>query len=176
VSNLRRREYLEDLFVKHAAAVRAYALRRIDPATAEETVSEVFVIAWRRLDDVPSDPLPWLLACARRVLANQRRAGRRRIALQQRLSQAGDLPGAWEFDGVPDRPLARALGELSEEDRELLLLVAWDELEPEQTALALGCSRRTLAVRLHRARRRLADSLQRIEHEEPSTTTMESLR
>jgi RNA polymerase sigma-70 factor (ECF subfamily) len=175
VSNPRRREYLEDLFVKHAAAVRAYALRRIDPATAEETVSEVFVIAWRRLDDVPSDPLPWLLACARRVLANQRRAGRRRIALQERLRQAEDLPGAWQLS-VPDRQLARALDELSEEDRELLLLVAWDELEPEQTALALGCSRRTLAVRLHRARRRLADSLQRIEQEEPSTTTMESLR
>jgi RNA polymerase sigma-70 factor, ECF subfamily len=176
VSNLRRRERLENLFVEHAAAVRAYALRRIDPATAEETVSEVFVIAWRRLDDVPPDPLPWLLACARRVLANQRRAGRRRIALQERLSQLGDPPGAWEFDGVPDRPLARALGELSGDDRELLLLVAWDELDPEQAAQALGCSRRTLAVRLHRARRRLADSLQRIEHDEPSTTIMESLR
>jgi RNA polymerase sigma-70 factor (ECF subfamily) len=176
VRNLWRREHLEDLFVKHAAAVRAYALRRIDPATAEETVSEVFVIAWRRLDDVPSDPLPWLLACARRVLANQRRAGRRRVALQERLSHLGDPPGAWEFDGVPDRPLARALGELSGDDRELLLLVAWDELDPEQAAQALGCSRGTLAVRLHRARRRLADSLRRIEHEEPPITTMESLR
>jgi DNA-directed RNA polymerase specialized sigma24 family protein len=60
VSELRRREHLEELFVDHAAAVRAYALRRIDQAAAEETVSEVFMIAWRRLDDVPSDPLPWL--------------------------------------------------------------------------------------------------------------------
>jgi RNA polymerase sigma-70 factor, ECF subfamily len=176
VSKVRRRERLEKLFVDHASAVRAYALRRIDPATAEETVSEVFIIAWRRLDDVPSDPLPWLLACARRVLANQRRAARRRVALHERLSQAGDPPGAWEFDGVGDRPLARALGELSGEDRELLLLVAWEELDPEQTAQTLGCSRRTLAVRLHRARRRLADSLQRIEQQERSTTTMESLR
>jgi RNA polymerase sigma factor (sigma-70 family) len=177
VSNSRRRERLESLFVEHAAAVRAYALRRIDLATAEETVSEVFVIAWRRLDDVPSDALPWLLACARRVLANQRRAGRRRVALQERLSQAGDVLGAWEFDGVPDRPLARALAELSDDDRELLLLVAWEELEPEQTALAFGCSRRTLAVRLHRARRRLTDVLARIEDEDLSTpSTMESLR
>jgi RNA polymerase sigma-70 factor, ECF subfamily len=176
VSELRRREHLEELFVGHAAAVRAYALRRIDQATAEETVSEVFMIAWRRLDDVPSDPLPWLLACARRVLANQRRATRRRVALQERLSQAGEVPEVSEFDGVPDRSLGRALGELSEDDRELLLIAAWDELDPAQTALALGCSRRTLAVRLHRARRRLADSLQRIEHEEPPITTMESLR
>lgn len=174
--NLRRREHLEDLFVKHAAAVRAYALRRIDPATAEETVSEVFMIAWRRREEMPADPLPWLLACARRVLANQRRAGRRRIALEKRLSGAGETHIASELGGVSDRPLARALRELSDEDRELLLLVAWEELEPEQTALVLGCSRRTLAVRLHRARRRLAVLLQRIEQEEPSTTTMESLR
>jgi RNA polymerase sigma-70 factor (ECF subfamily) len=176
VSELQRREHLEELFVDHAAAVRAYALRRIDQAAAEETVSEVFMIAWRRLDDVPSDPLPWLLACARRVLANQRRATRRRVALQERLSQAGEVPEVSEFDGVPDRSLGRALGELSEDDRELLLLAAWDELDPAQTALALGCSRSTLAVRLHRARRRLADSLQRIEHEELPITTMESLR
>jgi RNA polymerase sigma-70 factor, ECF subfamily len=176
VSNLRRREHLEDLFVKHSAAVLAYALRRIDPATAEETVSEVFMIAWRRMGDMPPDPLPWLLACARRVLANQRRAARRRIALEDRLSSDGETFPAAELDEVSDRPLARALGELSEEDRELLLLVAWEELEPEQTAIVLGCSRRTLAVRLHRARRRLAVLLQRIEQEEPSTTTMESLR
>lgn len=177
MSDLQRREHLEDLFLTHASAVRAYALRRIDPATAEETVSEVFMIAWRRLDDLPSDPLPWLLACARRVLANQRRARRRRVSLEERLSQAGETHRVAECDDVTDRPLARALSELSEADRELLLLVAWEELEPEQAARALGCSRRTLSVRLHRARRRLAEKLQRIEHEEQSAnTTMESLR
>jgi RNA polymerase sigma factor (sigma-70 family) len=177
VSDPQRRERLEELFVKHASAVRAYARRRIDPATADETVSEVFMIAWRRLEDLPSDPLPWLLACARRVLANQRRAGRRRVALTERLTQVGEIRRGGEFDGVSDRPLARALSELSEGDRELLLLVAWEGLEPEQAARAVGCSRRTLAVRLHRARRRLADLLQRIEQEEPSSnTTMESLR
>jgi RNA polymerase sigma-70 factor (ECF subfamily) len=177
VSDSQRREHLEGLFIQHAAAVKAYALRRIDAATADETVSEVFVIAWRRLDDLPSDPLPWLLACARRVLANQRRAGRRQVALEERLSRPQVTYAASELDGVSDRPLARALGELSSRDRELLLLVAWEELEPEQTARALGCSRRTLAVRLHRARRRLADLLQQIEHEEQSAnTTTESLR
>lgn len=176
MSDLQRREHLEDLFLKHASVVRAYALRRIDPATADETVSEVFMIAWRRLDDLPSDPLPWLLACARRVLANQRRAGRRRVSLEKRLSQAGEAYRPAECDDLTDRPLARALGELSEADRELLLLVAWEELEPEQASRVLGCSRRTLSVRLHRARRRLAELLQRIEHEEQSTnTTMESL-
>lgn len=174
------RERLETLFREHAAAVRAYALRRIDPATAEETVSEVFVIAWRRLDDVPGDALPWLLACSRRVLANQRRASRRRIALAERLSGAGRPTDDHHFDlgmRISDRSLAQALSELSEDDRELLLLIAWDDLTPEQTAQAVGCSKRTLAVRLHRARRRLTEALRAIEHENFSTiTTLESLR
>src|SRR5205823_10175575 len=76
-----RRRRLEQLFDEHAAAVRAYALRRIDSVSAEDTVSEVFVVACRRIDEVPSDSLPWLLACARRVLANQHRGARRRLAL-----------------------------------------------------------------------------------------------
>lgn len=180
MSKLERRERLEALFREHAAAVRAYALRRIDPATAEETVSDVFVIAWRRLDDVPDDALPWLLACSRRVLANQRRANRRRVALAERLSGADAVTGSLHLESgasVADRLLARALTELSDDDRELLLLIAWEELEPEQAARTLDCSRRTLAVRLHRARRRLAEALQRIEHEDVSTiTTMESVR
>jgi hypothetical protein len=59
-----RRLRLERLFSAHGAAVRAYARRRVDPASADDAVSDVFVIAWRRLDDVPDDALPWLLGCA----------------------------------------------------------------------------------------------------------------
>jgi RNA polymerase sigma-70 factor, ECF subfamily len=70
VNDLERRERLRLLFEAHADAVRAYALRRIDASAADDTVSEVFVVACRRLDEVPGDALPWLLACARRVIAN----------------------------------------------------------------------------------------------------------
>ncbi|MGH2908584.1 MAG: RNA polymerase sigma factor, partial [Solirubrobacteraceae bacterium] len=63
---------LERPFAAHAPAVRAYALRRTDPVSADDVVMEVFVVACRRLDAVPDGPLPWLLGCARRVLANQR--------------------------------------------------------------------------------------------------------
>lgn len=168
---------LEVLFRQHSAAVRAYALRRTDRANADEAVGEVFVAAWRRLDDVPADALPWLLACARRVLANQRRAGRRRRALAERLegdaSRTLDRAAVSTVD-VADDALSRALRELSDDDRELLLLIAWEELAPERAAQVLGCSRRTLAVRLHRARRRLRAALERIEHADvPPTPTME---
>lgn len=153
-------ERLETLFAEHAGAVRAYALRRSDPATADDVVSDVFVVACRRLADVPADALPWLLGCARRVLANHERSGRRQAALGVRIAEAERLAGP---PVSPDGGLARALTRLSARDRELLMLVAWEDLEPARAARALGCSRGALAVRLHRARRRLATALS---HEE----------
>lgn len=177
MTDLVRRRRLEALFAEHARAVHAYALRRIDLAAADDTVSEVFLVAWRRLDDCPADALPWLLACARRVLANQRRGADRRLALTDRLSRTtvatDNRDGAVFADGL----LARALAELTENDREVLLLTAWDGLDPTRAAAALECSRPTLAVRLHRARRRLAAALDRLEAADAVTpATLEAVR
>ena len=58
MSELAQRQRLEDLFVAHAAAVRAYAARRVAPGDVGDVASEVFVVAWRRLDDMPDDALP----------------------------------------------------------------------------------------------------------------------
>ncbi len=172
-----RRQRLEQLFDEHGAAVRAYALRRIDPASADDTVSEVFVVACRRLDEVPPDALPWLLACARRVLANQYRSARRRLALVDRLSSvAGEVDEASDA-ALGAKRLLRALDSLSDGDRELLMMIAWEGLEPARAAAALECSRATLAVRLHRARRRLAAALEAGELASPMTPTpMEAVR
>jgi RNA polymerase sigma-70 factor, ECF subfamily len=150
-----RRLRLERLFSANASAVRAYARRRVDPASADDAVSEVFVIAWRRLDDVPEDALPWLLGCARRVLGHQQRRLGRDVALTTRLNAVRHADGTETRDGA----LAQALMELRPQDRELLLLIAWEGLEPAQAARVLGCSRNALAVRLHRARKRLAAAL-----------------
>jgi RNA polymerase sigma-70 factor, ECF subfamily len=76
---------LEALFLAHAAAVRAYAARRVSAGEVDDVASDVFVVAWRRLDDVPEDALPWLLACARRIVANRVRSTRRQAALRLRL-------------------------------------------------------------------------------------------
>ncbi len=147
------------LYERHAEAVRSYALRRSNSEMADEVTAQVFLVAWRRRSDVPEDALPWLLGVARRVLADQRRAAARRNRLGQRLgSTAVEEPA----DVVThDRGLAAALGQLSARDREVLLLRYWEDLEPEQIARALGCSRTAAAVRLHRARRRLARELNR---------------
>lgn len=147
---------LEALFSAHAAAVRAYALRRTGGVDAEDVVMEVFVIAYRRLDEVPDDALPWLFGCARRVLANQRRGVMRAEALVARIG--GSIPVPTLGIGAPDE-LVEAVGTLEERDREVLFLSAWEGLEPAAIAKVLGCSGAAARVRLHRARRRPAAAM-----------------
>jgi RNA polymerase sigma-70 factor, ECF subfamily len=168
-----QRRRLEALFRGHAEAVHAYALRRSDTATADDVVSEVFAVACRRLDDIPDEALPWLLACARRVLANHRRGARRLDALR------GRLAGSWR-EALPaergDGLLRMAINQLSERDREVLLLSAWEGLSPVELAAVLGCSRTAAATRLHRARKRLETALERLERPNSRSEPMEALR
>jgi RNA polymerase sigma factor (sigma-70 family) len=113
--------------------------------------------------------LTWLLGVARRVCANHLRSRGRSSALGERLaaersSGVVSLPPALTSDerqpgGAVEERLHRALSSLRADDRELLMTIAWDGLENREAAQLLGCSPRTLAVRLHRARRRLAGAL-----------------
>jgi RNA polymerase sigma-70 factor (ECF subfamily) len=149
----------ERLYRAHADRVHAYALRRTTSSAADDVVAEVFLVVWRRLPQVPDEPLPWLLGVARKVLANRRRSDGRAAALHERL--ADDRPRTEPevvYAGVDDR-VRRALACLSERDRELVLLVAWEGLRVSEAAQVLGVRSNTLSVRLHRARQRLARAL-----------------
>jgi RNA polymerase sigma-70 factor (ECF subfamily) len=153
-----RVERFRTVFESHYGAVRAYALRRCPVAPdAEDVVAETFTVAWRRLEQVPEDaPLPWLYGVARRVLANQRRGERRWLALLERLrQQPADVPTP-EFDGPP---VVEALRGLRPDDQEILRLAAWEGLSHAEIATALGISTNAATIRVHRARRRLADAL-----------------
>jgi RNA polymerase sigma-70 factor (ECF subfamily) len=152
-----RKARLEALFTAHAASVLGYAQRRADAATADDVLSEVFGIAWRRLDQIPVEAKPWLLGCARRVLANSRRGERRRSSLIRLLATVAPRAEAHGVGG--GGTVVQALATLAERDRETLLLVAWDGLSAEQAAAVVGCSRHTFSMRLHRARKRLLDAL-----------------
>ncbi|WP_299955872.1 RNA polymerase sigma factor [uncultured Modestobacter sp.] len=145
----------EQLWTDHAQAVVRYARRHVLPDDVEDVVAETFVVAWRRLDEVPAFGLPWLLGVARGVSANARRARRRRDALTERISAQPAEDPAWPVAG-PDDEVTAALHRLSDADRELLTLLAWDGLSHEEAAEALGCTRGALKVRLHRTRRRFA--------------------
>ena len=113
----------------HYPAVRGYALRRTSTDAAQDVVAETFLTAWRRLDDVPADALPWLFGVARRVLANQRRSENRATALAERVAAAGPAATSAPEEALGEAELVRAaLASLSEKDREALMLVAWHGL------------------------------------------------
>jgi RNA polymerase sigma-70 factor (ECF subfamily) len=154
----------ELLYAKHAPAVKAYILRRARSSVADDLVAEVFVVCWRRFDEIPVDPLPWLLGVARRALSTQRRTEQRGTALHARLAGAAS---ALSVAQTPTEPaLSGALARLPEQDRELLLLIAWEELSVAQAAVVLDVRPGTVRVRLHRARRRLTKALVQ-ERDEP---------
>jgi RNA polymerase sigma-70 factor (ECF subfamily) len=141
----------------HTAAVLAYALRRTSREDAADVVAETFLVAWRCLDDIDEPTaLPWLYAVARRVLLSQQRATRRQQAIAQRV--AAGLPEAPEPPFGSPRVL-EALAALSEAEREVLMLAAWEELSSSEAARVLGCSATAYRIRLHRARRRLRERL-----------------
>ncbi|HEX3511040.1 MAG TPA: sigma-70 family RNA polymerase sigma factor [Solirubrobacteraceae bacterium] len=165
------RELFEGLYEQHAGAVKGYAMRRADPARAEDVVAEVFLVAWRRLDELPAEPRPWLFGVARRVLANERRRAARQGAAIDRLS-----PSAEPAEGplVGDQALGEALANLSDTDREALLLIAWEGLKHRDAARVLGIREATFTVRLHRAKRRLARALESRAPATASTTRLET--
>jgi RNA polymerase sigma-70 factor (ECF subfamily) len=152
------RSRFESVFETHHRRLLAYALRRTrNSADAEDVIAETFTIAWRRLPDLPpgNGALPWLYAVAHRVLANQRRATERRFRLIRRATP----PEASPFDPDSAEPgvALSALARLRPDDRELLQLVAWDELSHGEIATVFGITPNAVAIRLHRARARFAE-------------------
>ena len=164
------------LYAAHRDDVWRYAARRApDRDAADDVTAEVFVIAWRRSDSLPAEPLPWLYGVARRVLANHRRSETRRAALVERVG--GETPAVHAFtEQVADRAaLLAALATLSGADREVLMLVAWEGLTVAEVAASLGCRRGTAGVRLHRARQRLAAALSAAEPDARTAAPMADL-
>src|SRR5262245_61020869 len=153
-----RNRRFDELFAAWSPDIVAYCgWRAASASDAQDAVAEVFLTAWRRLDDVPEGEAAriWLYATARRVLANQRRSTARRRALQERLaSEAASPPPEQPPAAGEDALVHEALGRLGARDREVLLLAEWEGLTPAQIASVVGCLTVTARGRLHRARRR----------------------
>ena len=143
----------------HFGFIASYARHR-GARDADGVAGETMAIAWRRLADIPvDDSRPWLINTARNLLLAERRrepAPRSRW-LDDLEVEASAEPLAPELDLAPE--LAEALQALSEEYREALLLIAWDDLTPVQAAASLGISRTAFRSRLHRARRQLRKAM-----------------
>ena len=160
-------ERFRRLYRRHYAAVHGFAYRRLlDRELAADAAAEVFLVAWRRLEQVPEAELGWLFGVAHRVVLATNRAFRPATAALEDAAVVVGGPDdpqerlvAWE----ELRRVAAAVDRLPEADRQVLLLVAWNELPRGQLGAALGCSRGAAAVRLHRARTRLREQLELVD-------------
>jgi RNA polymerase sigma-70 factor (ECF subfamily) len=163
------------LWTVHSDAVFGYARRRTDEEAARDALAETFATAWRRIDEIPAAPLPWLLGVCRRVLSNQRRGRRRRLRLFNRLATlAPDATIEPAEANLEAATIRAAFLALEPSHREALTLVAWDDLTPADAAQVVGCSAGAFSARLHRARRRLAEVLSRLEDDAPGTPIEEA--
>lgn len=153
-----REERFTALVGQVSEPLRRYVARRTDQDTAQDVLADTLMILWRRLDDVPGDnPLPWCYAVTRGCLANTTRAARRRRHLVERLTSVESREGVEPM--LDDADLYDALGRLSEEDRELVRLWAWERLAPQEIAVVLGVTPNAARIRLHRARAKLRQLL-----------------
>ena len=157
-------ELLGVLYERHAPAVFRYLARRAGPVVAEDLLSEVFTAALDARKRVvvhrSGSALPWLYGIAMNVL--------RRYFRHRQPGWVADPDQVMDWDAVDARldaeaqhgRLRRALGTLSDSDRELLLLVAWEGLTPAGAAAVLGISKVAARSRLHRARHRAGQAMQ----------------
>lgn len=154
-----RRDLVDEWFRSYSARVYAYLLHRTDNQTAQDVLQEVFVTAFGKAEQVTEQPLGWLFGTARRLLANRRRGSRRLDQLITRLVE--NVGDDFDSDEAELRlAFAQTLATLPEADREVLTLTGWYDLAPIDAAASLGCTASTYAVRLHRARKRLASELE----------------
>jgi len=147
---------LADLYDLWAAKVHAYALRHCGVDGADDVVSETFIVAWRRIDAIPEDALPWLLVVARNTIAHRRRSAGRRARLDVALaSRSPEEQRTTEEIATARLETLEALRRLSAKEREAVLLIAWDGLTITAAADVAGCRDRAFRARLSRARAHL---------------------
>lgn len=160
----------ELLYRAHYADIVRFVRRRIDAASAEEVVADTFATAWRRLEKVPAEPLPWLYVVAGNLVRSERRA------LASSRAKAASMAIVLSSDGARDpadtfaerdRVLC-AFNALSEADREALRLVAWEGLDHRGAARVSGTTRVAFTMRVSRARRRLATALSELDEAGPA--------
>jgi len=148
---------------RHARPVSAYLVRRVGRGQAEDLLAETWVSAFASrgsYDRSYADARPWLFGIARNVL----RAHWRRASREDLLGEVQGLANPWpevdeRIDAEAANDLRQALSDLPVHEREVLLLVAWEQLSVADAARSLGIPAGTARYRLHRARRLLRQAI-----------------
>jgi RNA polymerase sigma-70 factor (ECF subfamily) len=161
--NSDRRRRFEVVAAEVYEPLQRYLRRRASIDDADDVLGDVLLTAWRRLDDIPSDAvLPWCYGTARRLLANKRRSNARHLRLVDRVARmepAQTVPDHGEDGDHPE--LMEALAALSESDREIVRLWAWEDLEPREIAVVLDLTPNAVSLKLGRAKKKLEADLSR---------------
>ena len=166
------RDWLEHLWHEYGDRIFAFAARRVGHSYAEEVVAEVFLVAWRSRGERPGSELPWLYGVARKVVSQHYRTQSRWERLVKRIEQEQHQSASPRR--TPDTmDVLGALAQLSDSDREAVLLIAWEGLDPREAALVIGITGSAFRMRLSRARRRLRRLLAQ-ENTNPTPTYRES--
>lgn len=147
------------VFDRHARVVHAYLARRLGPDAADDATAETFRVAFERrasFDPLRGEVRPWLLGIATNLVRRHARDEERRLRALGRVAADGASPEP----SLPAAPeVGAALAALEEGDRDVVLLIAWEDLSYDQVAAALGIPVGTVRSRLHRARRQLREAL-----------------
>lgn len=144
--------------------LQRYLRRRLPADQVDDVLSETLLVVWRRLGDVPDEAvLPWCYSVARGCLSNHRRSVGRRLALTRRIEAQPVAPSTPSADEVlsDDPALEAALARLSQSDRELVRLWAWEDLEPREIATVTGLTPNAVSLRLTRLKKKLEKELRR---------------
>lgn len=152
-----------EVISRHETAVGAYLTRRAGREMAEDLLAEVWIAAYEsrgRYDQAFGDARPWLLG----VALNRLRRYWRSQPAEHLVAEPADLAGSWDpWPAVEGRVAAAAalrpeLARLRPAEREVLTLVAWEDLTVAEAARVLGLPAGTARRLLHQARRVLRES------------------
>jgi RNA polymerase sigma factor (sigma-70 family) len=152
-----------DVFERHFDAIHRYLRRRVGDAIADELTAQTFAQAFehrKRFDGRRLDARPWLYGIAHNLLRHHYRDEERALRAYAR-TDVDPIHESAADAGLPGAEVADALAALSPGERDVLLLVAWAELEYAEVAEALGIPVGTVRSRLNRARGRIRELLER---------------
>jgi RNA polymerase sigma-70 factor (ECF subfamily) len=165
-----------EIYRRYGKPLQAYCARRTGGSQVADAVAETFLVAWRRIDQIPDgdSTLPWLYGVAFRVLSHQWRHKARSQRLVERLRGMADFESM-----APDVVLVRneeyrvvldASARLRPIDQEILRLTLWEELSHADVSVVLGIETSAVKQRAYRARRNLAAEYQRLtkDHQPPA--------
>jgi len=156
------------LFDRHAPHIHRYLARRTDRQAADDLVAETFLAAFAKRDRYDlgyADARPWLYGIATKLVGQQRRDEARQYRIRQAATAEPQVPGhadrvAADVTAQAMRPLLHAaLAALPAGDRDVLLLIAWEQLTYQEVSRALGIPVGTVRSRLNRARTKVRQML-----------------